>query len=68
MENGKVIRLSLSDGRQIPVDSCIVCCDIPYAFTHLLDNSYLDPTIREYLEYPVTYPVYGMFQAAWGGG
>jgi len=55
----------LENGKRIEADYMIPACDADFTFSRLLDRSYMPDKIREYFEHPETYPIYGMFQAAW---
>jgi len=55
----------LESGERIEADYVIPACDPDFTFSTLLDSSYMPDKIREYFEHPETYPIYGMFQAAW---
>lgn len=63
-DDGKATGITLADGRQVPADYVICACDPAYTFSHLLDESYMDPILREVYANREAYPVYGMFQVA----
>lgn len=54
----------LSNGETIKADYIIPSCDPDYTFNHLLDESYMDPVLKEVYSNRKDYPVYGMFQVA----
>lgn len=64
LENGKATGIQLADGTEIQGDYIICACDTDYTFGHLLDESYMEPLMKEMYENRKAYPVYGMFQVA----
>jgi len=62
--NGKATGIKLANQEHISGDYIICACDTDYTFGHLLDESYMDPILREVYANRKAYPVYGMFQVA----
>ncbi len=65
VRDGRATGIDLADGESVPADYVICACDTSYTFGHLLDESYMDPVLREMYERRDAYPVYGMFQVAY---
>ena len=65
VSDGRATAVVLESGERIEADYMIPACDADFAFSRLLDRSYMPDKMREYFDHPETYPIYGMFQAAW---
>lgn len=63
-DNGEATGIDLANGEHISADYIICSCDTDYTFGHLIDESYMDPILREMYTNRKAYPVYGMFQIA----
>ncbi|AEV28244.1 phytoene dehydrogenase-like oxidoreductase [Sphaerochaeta pleomorpha str. Grapes] len=57
--------ITTEDGQFFAADYIIPACDAAHTFSTLLDPSYMNSMFHDYFSKPESYPVYGMFQAAW---
>lgn len=62
---GKATGIRLADGTVRTADYIVPACDTDVTFRHLLDESYMDPVLKEMYANPNIYPIYSMFQAAY---
>ncbi len=63
---GKATKILLSNGEEVSGDYFILSCDPDYTFQKLLSPDYMDDVFEEVYKNRESYPVYGMFQAAFG--
>ncbi|MGE5654203.1 MAG: phytoene desaturase family protein [Bacillota bacterium] len=64
LNEGTARGIRLAGGEFVSADYVICACDTSYTFGHLLDESHMDPVLREMYQKREAYPVYGMFQVA----
>ncbi|WP_455539135.1 phytoene desaturase family protein [Terrisporobacter sp.] len=66
VEENKAKGIILENGEKIYGDYIIPSCDTDFTFNHLLDKSYMDPSLKKMYENHNDYFIYGMFQVAYG--
>lgn len=66
VSGNKASAIILADGQIIRADYLICACDPDYTFSHLLNPSRMDKVFKDVYANRKAYPVYGMFQVAFG--
>lgn len=62
----KMLSVTLANGRTVRGDYFVFTCDPDYTFHKLLSEDYLDPVLKEVYANRRDYPIFGMFQCAFG--
>ncbi len=62
----QMVSVTLANGQTVKGDYFLFACDPDYTFHKILSEEYINPMLKEVYANRKDYPVYGMFQCAFG--